>query len=155
MLTPKDVGIAFYEAFSRKNAEGMAALYSPLATFRDPVFETLPSSEAKDMWRMLCKRSKDIRIAYTIVASDHKTVTIDWDAYYTFAKTGKAVHNKIRAHMHVDKGFIVKHEDNFNFWRWASQAFGIVGALIGWTPFFLGKVRTEAAKSLAVFRQQS
>jgi hypothetical protein len=45
-----------------------------------------------------------------------------------------------------------EHRDAFGFHRWARQALGPAGLLLGWTPLVQGKVRAQAARSLADFR---
>lgn len=42
-------------------------------------------------------------------------------------------------------GLIATHRDRFNFWRWARQALGAPGVLLGWSPSLKRKVRNTAA----------
>ena len=48
----------------------------------------------------------------------------------------------------IKDGKIIRHIDHFDFYRWARQAFGIIGLLLGWTPFLKARVRKEALKNL-------
>ncbi|MCB9298566.1 MAG: hypothetical protein H6559_36450 [Lewinellaceae bacterium] len=41
-------------------------------------------------------------------------------------------------------GKIIRHTDRFGFYRWARQAFGIPGLLLGWTGWFRARVRAAA-----------
>jgi hypothetical protein len=43
---------------------------------------------------------------------------------------------------------IVRHTDRFDLHRWAGQALGFMGKLLGGTAFLQNKVRATAAKSL-------
>jgi hypothetical protein len=61
--------------------------------------------------------------------------------------------NVIRAMFAFREGRIVRHYDNFSFWRWASQALGPAGAALGWFPPLKWKVRKQAARGLEQFRQ--
>jgi hypothetical protein len=60
--------------------------------------------------------------------------------------------NLIEATLTLDDGLIRTHRDRFSFWAWARQAFGPVGFLLGWTPWFQAKVRAEALRGLAAYR---
>lgn len=142
---------AFYTAFQQKDWATMAAMYHPEAQFRDEVFTLNSGKEAGAMWEMLIKSGKDLRIALSQVSSEGNTGTARWDAWYTFSKTGRKVHNIIRAEMEFKDGLIYRHRDYFNFWRWSRQAFGITGLLLGWTNFLQYKVQQTALKNLHKF----
>ena len=74
-----------------------------------------------------------------------------WDARYTFSGTGRKVLNRIDARFEFRDGLIVRHVDNFDFWRWARQALGVPGWLLGGSSFLRHKVQARAAASLAAF----
>ncbi len=140
----------FYDAFSRKDAEGMAACYHPDVHFSDPVFTDLNGEHAKNMWRMLCARGKDLRIEYRVVSANDSTGTAHWEAWYTFS-TGKKVHNVIDATFMFSDGLIIQHRDEFNLKAWAGQALGLPGKLLGGTSFMQNKIRTTAMRGLEAF----
>ena len=48
-------------------------------------------------------------------------------------------------------GKIWAHTDTFNFHRWAGQALGFTGLLLGWTSFFQKKVQDTAMSNLRKF----
>ncbi|EMG20223.1 hypothetical protein LEP1GSC150_4322 [Leptospira interrogans serovar Copenhageni str. LT2050] len=66
-------------------------------------------------------------------------------------KTGKKVHNVIQAELVCKDGKIVKHTDQFGFYRWSRQALGLPGLLFGFLPFLKNKIRTEARKGLDLY----
>ncbi|MBI5495561.1 MAG: nuclear transport factor 2 family protein [Deltaproteobacteria bacterium] len=141
---------AFYAAFQRRDAGAMAACYHPEVTFRDAVFD-LRGDEARLMWRMLCERGADLRVEFRDVSADDATGRAHWDAYYTFSVTGRRVHNSIDATFRFRDGKIAEHVDTFGFHRWARQALGPAGLLLGWTPFFRNVVRRNALKGLRAY----
>ncbi len=142
----------FYTAFQKLDAETMASCYASDVHFTDPVFPSLHGSEASDMWRMLASRAKDFSLTFDGVEADEQTGKAHWVATYIFSQTGNTVVNDIHASFIFRDGKIVRHIDSFDLWRWARQALGFKGLLLGWTPIVSGAMRKQAAKGLAVFR---
>ncbi|KNX79597.1 ketosteroid isomerase [Pseudomonas sp. 250J] len=139
----------FYQAFQRLDAEAMVACYSEDIVFSDPVFGTLRGRDAGDMWRMLTARAKDFTLTFDDVRSDGA----HWVATYLFSQTGRVVVNDIQARFVIRDGLICQHDDTFGLWRWARQALGMPGVLLGWTPMLQNKVRHQAFKGLRAFQQ--
>ena len=136
----------FYDAFAARDAEGMAACYAPDVRFSDPVFPGLRGERARGMWRMLCARGKDLRVEHSGVTADDERGRAHWEAWYTFGATGRQVHNVIDATFRFAGGKIVEHEDAFDFARWARQALGVPGRLLGGTAFLRTRVQATAEK---------
>jgi len=141
----------FYTAFFKKAHRAMAACYHPEAEFRDAVF-SLQRKEIAAMWHMLCERGKDMEFEFS-VSEQSGQVLAHWEPAYTFSQTGNKVHNIVDATFEFKDGKIFRHKDQFKFWRWSRQAFGVGGVLLGWTSFFLNKVRQGAKQGLAKFIQ--
>jgi len=141
----------FYSAFQQKDFLAMQSCYHAEATFSDPVFQDLNSDEVKAMWQMLLTSSKDLRVEF----SDVTNTSARWDAWYTFSRSGRPVHNIVKSTFTFRDGLIFTQKDEFNFWRWSHQALGISGTLLGWTPVVSNKVRTLARKNLDDFRRKS
>jgi ketosteroid isomerase-like protein len=144
----------FYTAFQQLDAQKMAACYASDVHFSDAVFSNLQGQEAGDMWRMLTSRAQNFSLVFDgITANDHEGQA-HWVATYLFSQTGNTVVNDIQAHFTFENGKIVTHTDSFNLWKWAGQALGFKGKLLGWTPFVQKAIRQQAAKGLAQFRAQ-
>lgn len=141
----------FYEAFARKDFSTMQSCYHPEARFSDPVFNDLSSPQVKAMWQMLLSSSKDLRIEFSSVSADRSNGSCHWEAWYTFSRSGRLVHNIIDASFEFRDGLIYRHQDHFNFYRWSRQALGLSGLLLGWTPIIQNKVRGTANSSLTKF----
>ena len=149
-MTNKQLIEKFYSSFAAGDAEGMVSCYTDDIVFKDPAFGELKGDDAKNMWRMLLK-TPGIKITTHNITADDITGSADWIAEYTFSLTGKAVVNKVHADFIFSNGKIIKHTDYFSFWRWATQAFGIKGLLLGWMPFMKNKVREQALIRLRKF----
>jgi ketosteroid isomerase-like protein len=138
----------FYAAFAERDGATMAACYAPGASFSDPVFPGLVGTEPGAMWRMLTERASDLRLELVERAADDETGSAHWLASYTFTQTGRPVENDVRASFRFSDGLIAEHRDSFDFHRWARQALGPVGLLLGWTPLLRASVRRRARKGL-------
>lgn len=144
----------FYDAFGRRDAEGMAACYADDVSFGDPAFPDLKGSNASDMWRMLCESGKDLRVEASEIEADDTQGKARWIAHYTFSATGNKVVNDIRASFRFRDGRIVEHRDHFDFAKWAGQALGLTGKLLGWTGWMQRQVQGRAASGLGKFQSK-
>ena len=149
MSANADLIARFYAAFAERDGATMAACYAPDAVFTDPVFGELRGDEPGRMWIMLTGRAQDLRITLESHDADAASGSAHWLADYTFAATGRAVHNDVRARFAFRDGLIAEHHDAFSFHGWARQALGPAGLLLGWTPMLKNKVRGQARAGLA------
>lgn len=145
----------FYTAFKNLDSETMAACYHRDIVFNDPAFGVLNGDHAKNMWRMLCANQKDknFKVTFATILFVDKIGSAHWEAFYTFSKTGRHVHNIIEAKFEFKDGLIIKHTDNFNLYRWSKQAFGFKGYLLGWTSFFKKKLQNQTNAMLNKFEE--
>jgi ketosteroid isomerase-like protein len=141
----------FYDAFDQRDGERMAACYAPDARFSDPVFTDLRGDEPGAMWRMLTGRADDLRVELLEHQAGDESGSARWRAHYTFSQTGRPVVNDVRATFRFADGLIAEHDDEFGFHRWARQALGPTGLLLGWTPIVRNATRRRARTSLDEF----
>ena len=141
----------FYTSFQSRDSDGMIACYHSDIVFSDPAFGTLRGAEATSMWRMLCERGKDLKIEFGNIHADDHTGSAHWEAWYTFSKSKRRVHNIVEASFNFQDGKIVRHTDRFNLWRWSMMALGPVGLFLDWTPFVQASIRKEARRELDAF----
>ena len=141
----------FYGAFNEGDGDTMAACYAPTVQFSDPVFPDLRGERAGAMWRMLTSTPGDLRIELLEHEAGEERGSAHWRAYYTFTDTGRAVVNDIQAGFRFEDGLIAEHRDRFSFYRWARQALGPPGVLLGWTPLLRASVRRRARAGLDEF----
>ncbi|WP_299336860.1 nuclear transport factor 2 family protein [uncultured Psychroserpens sp.] len=143
----------FYKAFGDLDAEIMCSCYHDDIVFEDPAFGVLKGKRAGNMWRMLCdsQKDKDFKIIYSEIEANSDKGSAKWEAFYTFSKTGRKVHNKIQADFEFKDGKIIKHTDHFNLHKWARQAMGIKGFMIGRTRYFKNKLRYQTNNLLTKY----
>ena len=147
----RDVVTRLYEAFAVRDHASMAGCYTPDARFSDPVFTDLRGTQVAAMWRMLCERATDLRITFRDVVVAGISGSANWEAWYTYSATRRPVHNVISATFRLRDGLIAEHHDRFDVYRWARQALGTPGVLLGWTPFMRRAIQRRAAQALARF----
>ncbi len=135
----------FYYAFKNLDADKMIACYHDDIVFEDIAFGLLEGERAKAMWQMLCEsqKGKAFKVVYSEIRANEDKGSAHWEAFYTFSKTGRKVHNKIDAKFEFKDGLIIKHTDDFNIHKWASQAMGIKGLLFGGMGFFKTKLQKQ------------
>jgi hypothetical protein len=115
----------FYAAFDRRDYRTMAGLYTVKARFSDPVFPELVGPRIGSMWRMLCARATDLRVECGPVRAEGDAAHVEWQAWYTYSA--------------------------FDLYRWARQALGIKGMVLGWAPPVQQAIRRQASRTLDAF----
>jgi len=141
----------FYTAFQNRDAQKMAEYYHEEANFSDPAFGTLNSNEVALMWKMLCHSARDLRVEYKIREVSESAARVHWEAFYSYGKMHRKIHNKVNASFKFKDNKIIRHLDKFSLWKWASQAMGTNGLLIGWTSFFKKRLQGQSKEMLQRF----
>ena len=149
----KNVIETFYQAFKNLDAEAMANCYDDSIVFEDPASGELKGKHAGNMWRMLCEsqKGKNFVVEASNIVCDETKGSAHWESHYTFSKTGRKVHNIIDAKFEIKDGKIIKHTDHFNLHKWAKQAIGFKGILLGGTNFFRKKLQSQTNYLLSKF----
>lgn len=150
--TPCEVAERFYSAFAKRDGDTMAACYAPTCEFSDPVFVGLLDDEVRDMWRMLTERAQDFSLEYKILNADEQTACVLWVARYRVSTTGNQVINHVNTLMKFEKGLIKRQKDTFDLYKWASQALGLLGKLLGWSSMVQNGIRESAREGLSQWR---
>src|SRR5205823_11650133 len=107
----------FSAASARHDGDEMAACYAPDARFSDPVFTDLRDEEPGAMWRMLTGRATALTVKLEEHEAGDERGSAHWLADYTF-RTGRRVHNDVRADFRFEDGLIAEHHDQFSFHAW-------------------------------------
>lgn len=144
----------FYKAFDNLDAETMVSCYHEDIIFEDPAFGVLKGKHAGNMWRMLCeaqKKETNFKVTYSDISIEDNKGSAKWEAFYTFSRTKRKVHNIISAEFEFKDGKIIKHTDHFNLRTWAKQALGIKGFIMGGTRYFKNKLKHQTNSLLTKF----
>ncbi|MET6990216.1 nuclear transport factor 2 family protein [Sediminicola arcticus] len=141
----------FYKAFNSLEAENMVSLYHEAIIFEDPAFGVLKGEQVKNMWRMLCasQKGKEFKVKVSKIEISDEITTATWEAFYVFSKTGREIHNTIKAEFRFKDGKIISHKDSFDLYQWSIQALGFKGYVFGWTTFFKKKLQKQTNKLLS------
>jgi ketosteroid isomerase-like protein len=145
----------FSRGLAARDGDAMVSCCHDDVVFEDPAFGELRADDARAMWRMLCSSATDLRVRHTVVDVAEMTATVNWIADYTLTTTGRTVTNDVTAHLRFADGKIIDHRDHFDFWKWSSQALGLPGKLLGWSPMLKSKVRSTTRSNLDAFRARA
>ena len=99
------------------------------------------------------QKGKDFVVKFSDVIYSKEKGTATWEAFYNFSVTDRKVHNKISATFEIQDGLIVSHKDEFNLRKWAKQALGFKGAILGGTKIFQKEFKSanyENAKKVGI-----
>jgi ketosteroid isomerase-like protein len=144
----------FYQSFQNKDYKAMQNCYAADAIFSDAIFKNLDSKQVKAMWEMLITRGKNFSLTFENIKADENAGSADWIATYTFSATNRKVINHVKAHFIFENNKIIKHTDDFDFYKWSRQALGLPGLLLGWTSFLKLKAQRSAMKGLDDFMKR-
>ena len=138
----------FYEALARRDAATMAGMYASDAAFTDPVFR-LRATEIGKMWTSLLGRARDFSVTWEIRQAEPDRGEVAWTARYLFGGKRPVV-NVIVSDVRFRDGQIVEQTDRFDFHRWAAQALGAPGRLLGGFEVFRRSVGRKARRGLGL-----
>ncbi|MCA1582574.1 MAG: nuclear transport factor 2 family protein [Acidobacteria bacterium] len=144
----KAVLTAFFDALARRDGEAVAAFYAPGARFEDEIFK-LEGADVGKMWAALLRGSKTLEVSYTIARAGAGSGTVEWTARYVYPGGGPVV-NVILSELELAEGKILRQTDRFDFPRWAAQALGPAGRLLGGFAWFRRAVSRKAAARFGV-----
>ena len=144
----------FYQSFQNKDYKAMQNCYADDAIFNDAIFKNLDSKQVKAMWEMLITRGKNFSLTFDNIKADKNAGSADWTATYTFSGTNRKVINHVKADFIFENNKIIKHTDDFDFFKWSRQALGLQGLLLGWTSFLKSKVQRSAMRGLDDFMKR-
>jgi hypothetical protein len=149
-----------YRAFANLDGAAMQACYAENARFEDEVFHLAGARQIGGMWRMLCENARrrgigQWQLELGEVRASAARARARWEAHYRFGAKGRKVHNQVDAEFEFDDaGLILRHRDRFDFWRWAMQALGLPGLLLGWSGSLRARVRRQAAQQLQRYMEK-
>jgi ketosteroid isomerase-like protein len=143
-----------YAALDAKDGETMASLYTGDAVFHDPAFGELHGPEVGAMWRMLCEQAADLSVKASDVKASNVAGSASWVAHYTFSQTGRKVENRVTAAFKFHEGKISEHRDSFSMLRWARQALGPAGLLLGSNPVGRALMQKRTGGMLEKWRER-
>jgi hypothetical protein len=110
------------------------------------------------MWRMLGERSEgNIEVELVAHEADETSGTAHWIARYPFTATGRNVVNDVHSRFQFRDGKISSQDDEFDLRRWAAQALGPPGKVLGWVgllgPVIRRRTRGDLEKYAAAEQQ--
>ena len=142
----------FYKAIQDKDPQTMVNCYHKNIEFSDPVFGNIKGDRVRAMWFMLVERGGDnLHVAYDEVQANDYSGSAKWIATYKFGPKKRKVVNNVVATFYFQNGKILQHTDHFDLSKWAKQALGLKGFLLGKTQFLKRKIQQQSSASLSKY----
>jgi SnoaL-like domain len=151
----------FFDAFAQSDWQTMARCYHDKASFSDPIYPDLREERIVYMWHQLLggaqqsgAKSKpkktlgleQLKLEYRILFGDERKAQVGWTATYVVG--GRSVSNEVLSTLAIWDDKIVRHVDEYNFWRWSRQALGLTGLAFGAMPWYQRSVQRSAQSRL-------
>ncbi len=151
----KELIETFYTALNNHDIDTMVSCYHEDVVFQDPIFGKLKADKAKKMWYWLSENGKDLTAKFSDVQINDQKGSAYWEARYTFGQRKRPVLNRVHSSFEFKEGKIIKHIDQFNLQKWASQAMGWKGEIMGSTSYFRKKLQHRSNRLLDKFQIRS
>ncbi len=142
---------SFYTALDNHDIDAMVSYYHDDIVFEDPIFGKLEGLKAKKMWYWLSENGKDLTVKFSDIKADDHKGSAYWEARYTFGTRKRPVLNRVNSSFEFKDGKIIKHIDDYSLHRWASQAMGWKGKVIGGSSYFRRKIQYRSSRLLDKF----
>ncbi|WP_442844576.1 nuclear transport factor 2 family protein [Leeuwenhoekiella sp. H156] len=140
----------FYSAFQNHNPLKMTACYHKNVEFSDPAFGNIKGDRARAMWFMLIERGgDDLKVTYSDIQANDYNGSAKWTATYKFGPEKRTVVNHVVGTFYFQNGKILQHTDHFDLSKWARQALGFKGFLLGKTKFLKLKIQQQSSAALS------
>lgn len=140
---------AFYTALRRADTHAMLELYSPDASFEDPMFGLLDARQARGMWRMLTRSGQGVKVALSHVWANDTDGGAHVDSEFVFPQTGRTVNNHVEASFKFDGGKMVHHSEAYDLHAWIRMALGVPSVTPELEAQFRGQFQGGLAQMLA------
>ncbi len=148
----KELIQTFYTALNDHDVDTMMTCYHDDIVFQDPIFGKLKADKAKKMWYWLCENGKDLTAIFSDIKIEDTNGSVYWEARYSFGERKRPVLNRVNASFEFKDGKIIKHTDHYSLKRWASQAMGWKGKVMGGSTYFKKKLQHRSNRLLDKFQ---
>jgi len=144
----------FYEALSRNDYEALIRLYHPDATYTDELF-SFKGKEIHALWYAATRPAMKLEVECLAIEEVNDRVQTKWKMGYTLDVINSRIELEEIGIFVFEGEKIMEHSDEYNFREWCTQAFGIIGTLLGWSSWLRNRVRKQARKSVLIHMYSS
>ena len=137
----------FYAALNAKDLLTLRSLYHPKAEYNDEIF-SLNYKEILALWYSSMQPEMELVAEVHSIDQQKESIVTHWTISYTIASINKRITLDEVGRFEFQDGLIIRHTDEYSFYRWCAQAFGVAGMLASWSKWLRKKVRNQAYSSI-------
>ena len=137
----------FFKALNQGDYKSANELYHPNAIYEDEIF-SFKGFEIHALWYTATRPGMDMSADCISIEEVGDKVICIWKMSYTIDSINRKIELQEKATFFFDGDKVIKHIDEYDFWSWCIQAFGLPGRLFGWSKWLRNRVRFQAKKSV-------
>ena len=137
----------FYEALNKGDYQFVNSLYHSNASYKDELFE-LKGVEIHALWYSAVQPDLNLSVELKSIKEVDGRVITEWVMNYTLDIINRRISLNEKGTFIFKGDKIIEHIDEYDFWSWCTQAFGIIGKSLGWSNWLRKRVRNQARKSV-------
>ncbi len=125
----------------------MSKCLHPQVSYSDPLFTDLRGVRVGLRWQWLLHHATDFKLQHQIIFWDERKAQVKSDISYTWLED-RPVHHQVLSTLTVWDDLIVRQVDEYPFWPYARQAYGVAGRLLGGIPWVQSVVQRRAMQAV-------
>ncbi len=137
----------FYDALNRGDYKFVNRLYHSDARYKDEIFD-FQGAEIHALWYSATRPEMKLFAKLESIHEENDKVVTEWIMTYTLDVINRRISLREKGTFVFQGEKIIKHTDEYDFWSWCTQAFGIIGRALGWSVWLQNRVKKQARKSV-------
>jgi hypothetical protein len=136
----------FFSAYANADPVAMSACLHPQISYSDPLFPDLRGVRVGLRWHWQLRHATEFKLQKQIMFMDERKAQLKLDVAYLWH--GRAVHHEVLSTLTIWDDLIVRQIDEYPYWPYAKQAYGVAGHLLGGLGWAQSVVQRRAAAAV-------
>ncbi len=137
----------YYQALNNGDYKKLSKLYHKKASYNDPIF-SFQGKEILALWYTSTRPEMNMKAVIHAIEEEKDVVKTEWTVSYTIPTLKKRISLNEIGVFRFEENKIIAHSDDYSFYDWCKQAFGLIGVVFGWSNWLKQKVQRQARKSV-------